>query len=207
MVPQSDGSGKALPCRPSLFTTRHEMKLSRRSLLLAAAFAPQAFARSSEAGQAMSPNFWNQPRWVWLKRQGTNDEIRTVYWADGALIESEYTKICWFLRDRSAGKAMYMNPVLLDVIYAQCGWLRFNGIDRPYISTSGARFPESNAKIEGAKKNSQHLKGNAHDGYIEGISIEVQNEFAKWVGGGGVGYYRAKNFIHTDVGNVRYWRG
>lgn len=70
VVPQSDGSGKALPCRRSLFTTRHEMKLSRRSLLLAAAFAPQAFARSSEAGQAMTPNFWNQPRWVWLKRQG-----------------------------------------------------------------------------------------------------------------------------------------
>ncbi|MGC3005319.1 DUF882 domain-containing protein [Streptomyces sp. G35A] len=35
----------------------------------------------------------------------------------------------------------------------------------------------------------------------------MQNEFAKWLGGGGVGYYRAKNFIHTDVGNIRYWRG
>ncbi|POR10890.1 hypothetical protein BV908_08880 [Diaphorobacter sp. LR2014-1] len=184
-----------------------EMKLSRRALLIAAAFAPEAFARSSTAGTVMTPNFWNQPRWVWLKRAKTDDEIRAVYWADGQLIVSEYEKICWFLRDRAAGKAMYMNPVLLDVIYAQCGWLKFNGIERPYISTSGARFPETNSKLEGAAKNSQHLLGNAHDGYIEGINIEVQNEFAKWLGGGGVGYYRAKNFIHTDVGNIRYWRG
>lgn len=100
-----------------------------------------------------------------------------------------------------------MNPILLDVIYAQCGWLQYNGIHRPYISTSGARFPLTNAATEGAARNSEHVKGNAHDGFIEGVDIAFQSHFAQWVGGGGVGYYPNRNFIHTDVGRVRFWRG
>lgn len=180
---------------------------TRRAFLAAAAVVPQMFLAQSDAAEVGSAPFWNQPRWVWLRRHGSKEEIRTVYWADGALIDEEYRKICWFLRDRKLNKAMFMNPILLDVIYAQCGWLNFYGIQRPYISTSGARFASTNNSTEGAAKDGEHTKGNAHDGYFEGVPISAQDEFARWIAAGGVGYYPSRHFIHTDVGRVRYWKG
>ena len=180
---------------------------SRRAFLLAAATTPQIFGNAAFASQGLTSDFWNQPRWVWLRRHRTNEEIRTVYWANGQLIESEYERVCWFLRDRHINKAMYMSPVLLDVLYAQCGWARYVGIDRPMISTSGARFQQTNNRTEGAAKDSKHTTGEAHDGFFEGVQISVQSQFAQWIGGGGVGFYPNKHFIHTDVGKVRYWRG
>ena len=180
---------------------------SRRAFLLSAATTPQIFGNSAFASQGLTSEFWNVPRWVWLRRHRTNDEIRVVYWADGQLLQKEYEQICWFLRDRHINKAMYMSPILLDVIYAQCGWARYCGIDRPMTSTSGARFPQTNTRIEGAAKDSKHTKGEAHDGFFEGVQISVQSQFAQWIGGGGVGFYPNKNFIHTDVGKVRYWKG
>jgi len=90
---------------------------SRRAFLLAAAFAPEAFAQAPVQG------FWEQPRWVWLHRPATGEEIRTVYWAQGNLIQQEYVRLCWFLRDVRAGKSMWMSPVLLDMLYASSSWL------------------------------------------------------------------------------------
>lgn len=66
-------------------------------------------------------------------------------------------------------------------------------------STSGARFPQTNTRIEGAARDSKHTKGEAHDGFFEGVQISVQSQFAQWIGGGGVGFYPNKNFIHTDA--------
>lgn len=100
-----------------------------------------------------------------------------------------------------------MNPVLLDVIYAQCGWLRFNGIDRPYIRHQRRQVSESNAKIEGAKKNSQHLKGNAHEVHRRGSARKCRTNLPSGLAAEVSATTEPRNFIHTDVGNVRYWRG
>jgi len=152
-------------------------------------------------------NFWNQPRWVWLRRPATGEEIRTVYWAQGQLLQENYIRLCWFLRDTHVGRSMYMSTVLLDVLYASCGWLAWNGIQRPITTTSGARFESTNAGTEGAAKNSLHKEGRAHDGYIEGVTIESMFRLGAWLGAGGVGYYPTKKFVHWDDGRVRYWRG
>ena len=179
-------------------------KLSRRAFMAAAAFAPQAFAAQQGIVESQ---FWNQARMVWLYRPATRESIRTYYWADGQLIESEYRRICWFLRDVRAGKAMFMSPVLLDMLYAQCGWLRYHGIEQPVHTHSGARFRETNAITEGAARDSLHMEGRAHDGSIPGISTETLFKLGAWLGGGGVGYYPNKNFCHMDDGRIRYWRG
>jgi uncharacterized protein YcbK (DUF882 family) len=173
---------------------------SRRAFLLAAAFAPEAFAQAPVQG------FWEQPRWVWLHRPATGEEIRTVYWAQGNLIQQEYVRLCWFLRDVRAGKSMWMSPVLLDMLYASSSWLAWHGIARPITTTSGARFVQTNDKTEGAAKASLHLEGRAHDGYIPGVSLESMAHLGIWLGGGGVGYYPGKNFCHWDDGRVRFWR-
>lgn len=178
---------------------------TRRTFLLAAAFAPQAFAQPQD--QQQSNQFWNQPRWVWLTRPATGEEVRTIYWADGQLVEEGYRRICWLLRDRQAGKGMYMSIVLLDMLYATNSWLTWHGIQRPIETTSGARFQETNDKTEGAVRNSKHLEGRAHDGRIPGVSLESMMKFGLWLGGGGVGFYPGKNFCHWDDGRVRAWRG
>lgn len=188
-------------------TSPYGVKPSRRSFLLAATFAPLAFAQSGVQQQGGPMHFWNQPRWVWLKRPETGEEIRTVYWAQGQLIESEYFRLCWFLRDRRLNKSMYMSLVLLDMLYASSGWLAWNNMARPIITTSGARFESTNALTEGAAKNSLHKEGRAHDGYIPGISLESMFRLGAWLGAGGVGYYPGKNFCHWDDGRVRFWRG
>lgn len=188
----------------------HGVSPSRRSFLIAAAFTPEVFANTAAPGSmgpGVQPHFWNQPRWVWLRRPATGEEIRTVYWAQGNLIQQEYIRLCWFLRDVRAGRSMYMSLVLLDMLYATCGWLAWHGIHRPVTTTSGARFSITNALTEGAHKNSLHKEGRAHDGLIEGVSLESMFRLGAWLGAGGVGYYPDKKFIHWDDGRVRYWRG
>ena len=179
---------------------------SRRAILKTAAAIPAMLAPAlSMAG--MPSDFWNVPRTVWLRRPATGEEIRATYFADGALIEPEYQRVCWFLRDTHQGQAMYMSTVLLDILYAQGGWLRYFGLDRAAVTTSGARFPSTNAATEGAAFNSKHQSGGAHDGYVPGISLESQQRLGTWLAGGGVGYYPSKNFCHLDDGRIRYWRG
>lgn len=182
-------------------------QLTRRGFLAAAAVAPLCLMNSSYASQTLESDIWNEPRWVWLRHYKTGEEIKTVYFADGEIIQDQYERVCWFLRDRTAGKGMFMSTVLLDVLYAQCAWMNYHGYKRPYMSTSGARFSETNAKTEGAALNSRHVTGEAHDGYIPGVSMQDQRDLAVWIAGGGVGYYPQRNFIHTDVGNARFWRG
>jgi len=151
--------------------------------------------------------FWNQPRYVWLYRPGTREEVREVYWADGQLQDVGYRRICWFLRDTRLNQAMYMSPVLLDILYATNGSLDYLGIPRAIHTTSGARFPSSNSLIEGAARNSSHMRGGAHDGYIPGVSTRYMAELGIWLSGGGVGFYPHKQFCHWDDGAVRFWRG
>lgn len=174
---------------------------------MAAAFAPQAFAQSGSNASIVQPDFWNQPRWVWLKRPATGEEIRTVYWAQGKLIEAEYLRLCWFLRDVRAGQSMYMSIILLDMLYATSGWLAWHGMTRPITTTSGARFPSTNHMTEGAARDSLHQEGRAHDGRIPGVSLESMFRLGAWLRGGGVGYYPGKDFCHWDDGKIRYWKG
>ena len=181
---------------------------SRRAFLLAAAFAPQAFGQVPNAHSTGSAtnHFWDQPRWIWLRRPATGEEIRTVYWAQGQLVRDEYIKVCWFLRDVRAKKSMWMSPVLLDMLYASSSWLHWHGIARPILTTSAARFHETNDRTEGAARNSLHLEGRAHDGRIPGVSLESMARLGLWLGAGGVGYYPGKNFCHWDDGRIRFWR-
>lgn len=176
---------------------------SRRAFLLAATFAPEAFGRMAGRQQG----FWESPRWVWLKRPQTGEEVRTYYWAQGELIPDGYKQVCWFLRDAQLGKGMYMSLVLLDMLYATSAWLHHHGIARAIETTSGARFPETNARIESTARNSLHMEGRAHDGRIPGISLQSMQELGLWLGGGGVGYYPGKNFCHWDDGRIRHWKG
>jgi uncharacterized protein YcbK (DUF882 family) len=40
---------------------------------------------------------------------------------------------------------------------------------------------------------------------MPGRALPVVRDAAKALGAGGVGYYPDSNFVHLDVGRVRYW--
>ena len=71
----------------------------------------------------------------------------------------------------------------------------------PIIITSGYRTPEWN-KYVGGVKNSYHKKGMAVDTRAVGIPLFIYYSYLlKYTKFNGYGYYRWKNFIHTDLRN------
>ncbi|UUZ66246.1 DUF882 domain-containing protein (plasmid) [Polaromonas sp. P1-6] len=180
--------------------------MDRRKFLTSAAagaiaqvLPPQVFAQSQD--------FWSQPRTLWLFRKETNEQVKATYFADGKIVDAEYKKLCVLLRDVRAGQAVEMSVVLLDILAGIQGWLVANGIQTPLHTNSGYRSPHTNANIEGASKNSKHMKGEGWDGRVPQITTESLARFAIYLQGGGVGFYQDRGFVHVDSGSKRFWRG
>ena len=51
------------------------------------------------------------------------------------------------------------------------------------------------------------MYGKAVDIRIPGHKLRDIRRAAMKLKGGGVGYYPQSNFIHVDIGNIRYWWG
>jgi uncharacterized protein YcbK (DUF882 family) len=49
------------------------------------------------------------------------------------------------------------------------------------------------------------MQGKAIDISLEGTSVRQLGRAAKSLRMGGVGQYPSSNFVHVDVGRVRYW--
>lgn len=181
---------------------------SRRRFLSAAAGTMAAMALPAFA---QAPDFWSLPRELWLYRAPQKglprgEQVRAVYWADGKLVPEGYFALCRLLRDVQRNIAVQFDLVTLDIARGVYGWLLSNGINRPLIINSGYRDPRTNA-VEGGKQNSFHLRAQALDLRIEGISSASVARFGMYLAGGGVGFYPGKEFTHLDRGRVRYWRG
>lgn len=129
-----------------------------------------------------------------------------VYWSDGNIHVDAWRQASHFMRDRVVSRGVYMSPTLLDVLYGITGWLEYFNVPSSPILHSGYRDPVRNMRIEGAALNSKHITGEAADISIPGVSSLQLAKFGQWLGGGGVGWYPQKNFVHLDVGSVRSWR-
>jgi uncharacterized protein YcbK (DUF882 family) len=155
----------------------------------------------------------------------TGEELRTTYWANGSLIAGEYEKICWLLRDVTMMKRLAelersgrpkpagwfalaaIDVDLLDVLYALNAWLNLHGVNKPLQILSGFRHMVTNSALEGAAQLSEHTRGAAADLHVPGIQVQDLGQFGQWLGGGGVGFYPSRGFLHLDSGRVRTWSG
>lgn len=177
-----------------------------RRLFLGAAFGTAAsVALPVSAMSDSDAAFWALPRRLRLIRAQTRETLDEVYWADGQLQMSGYLRICHLLRDTHNGKAVYMDPRLLDLMRAVQAYVEYYRYTAPLTINSGYRSPETNQKLEGAAKNSMHLKGKAVDFSMPGLPSEYMGLLASHYLAGGVGFYPASGFTHMDTGNVRYW--
>ncbi|SMC16817.1 Uncharacterized conserved protein YcbK, DUF882 family [Desulfacinum hydrothermale DSM 13146] len=100
---------------------------------------------------------------------------------------------------RRIDRRLYM---LLDALRSRLGLE-----EKPYLLVSGYRSPVYNALLRkqghGVAKKSYHLRGMAADIRMEGVPLAVLRKTAAGFRAGGIGSY--PDFIHLDVGPVRYW--
>ncbi len=138
----------------------------------------------------------------------TKENLETTYWRDGSYLPDELAKINHLFRDIRTGSVKPINKDLIDLLHSVQQKLI---ITEPFHIISGYRTPRSNAILrknnKGAAKNSMHMYGKAVDIRVPGYSLKGIRRAAMKFHSGGVGYYPRSEFVHIDVGNVRYWRG
>lgn len=183
-----------------------------RRQFLAGLIATPALISTSQAFGKARPYDWrvvalNRDRWLDLERPDSREKAAFCYFRRGKGWDVRgYQQACSILRDVKFDSTVRMSPKLLDLLYLIQVWLRVNKLPFKILVNSGYRTPEHNSKLEGAAKQSLHIKAMAADIRIPGLSVEDLGRLAQAIGVGGVGFYKSKGFIHVDVGRVRTWR-
>lgn len=136
----------------------------------------------------------------------TGENLDLVYWSDGAYHPDALHQINHLLRDFRTGDVHPIAPQLLDLLVEVNGQLETTD---PFEVISGYRSPATNAMLrhesEGVAKASLHMQGEAIDVRVADRSLAMLHKAAMGLRGGGVGYYPHSDFVHIDIGRVRYW--
>jgi len=166
------------------------------SLLTAAAVLTRPSLVQAHAGE----------RTISLLNMHTGESVKTVYWADGALVQDGLIEINHLLRDYRTDDVIPIDPRLVDLLYKL---RRKLGVKRPFHVVSGYRSPVTNAILRksnnGVAKNSYHMSGMAVDTYLPKVELRTLQRAALSLRAGGVGYYPKPGFVHIDSGRVRSW--
>ena len=112
-----------------------------------------------------------------------------------------------FLRDHYTNQSTRMDERLVEVLARVA--TKF-GADRVEV-VSGYRSPKYNLilrkKGREVARQSQHTEGNAVDFRVRGVTTKRLLNFVRSLRVGGVGYYPHSQFVHSDTGRIRFWRG
>ncbi|WOF81651.1 DUF882 domain-containing protein (plasmid) [Pseudomonas sp. FeN3W] len=160
------------------------------------------------ASPSIKSKILDQDRCLELHRPQSKESASFCYWKKGTGFQKQgYLQAVHILRDVEYKTQHYIDPNLLDVLFLIQTWLKQEGRYSQIHILSGYRTPTHNFRLEGAAKQSLHMKGMAADIYIPGLSTKILALMSRYVGAGGVGIYLDKNFIHIDTGSIRQWRG
>lgn len=145
-------------------------------------------------------------RFVWLTRKDSGEQFKEVFFANGKFNFDAYKKFCWIMRDiHGKDEVKPIDANLLNIVYKIQNTLLSLNIRKPININSGYRSKRTNSNLEGAAKNSFHIKGKAIDISIDGLDSSLVGHLGVIMAKGGVGFYPMKNFIHIDTGNKRQW--
>jgi uncharacterized protein YcbK (DUF882 family) len=146
------------------------------------------------------------PRRLKFYNLHTSEQLDVVYFEKGRYIPQALAEIDYILRDYRQNVVKPMSPALLDLVVAIRRKLH---TDAEVAIISGYRTPETNAMLaahsDGVARHSLHMDGLALDWRVPGRTLEQLHQVALGMRGGGVGYYPSSDFVHVDVGRVRYW--
>jgi uncharacterized protein YcbK (DUF882 family) len=137
----------------------------------------------------------------------TNERIDIVYRLGDTYLPAAVQRLDEFLRDHRTGDVHAFDPRIFDVLHDVAA--RLHHADSEIDIICGYRTPWSNDFLRrtttGVAEHSLHMEGEAIDIRIPGISTATLRRAAMTLGRGGVGYYPQSQFVHVDVGRVRYW--
>jgi len=136
----------------------------------------------------------------------TGERLTAAYWRDGEYQPEVLQQVNHVLRDFRTNEVHAIDPTLLDVLFE----LRTKvGSERAFHVISAYRSPKTNEMLRqssnGVAEHSMHMLGKAIDVRLESFPTDRLADVARSLRRGGVGYYRASDFVHVDTGRVRYW--
>ena len=182
-----------------------QRKLDRRSLLKAGMLAVSGCIFPYTAFGALKEQL-PPDRSLSLYSLHTGESLKTFYWSQGKYISEALVDINYILRDHRTGEIESIDKRLLHLLYAIGKRLETKD---PFKIVSGYRSPSTNTLLRkrssGVAKGSLHQQGKAVDIRVPGCELSSLRNAAIALKGGGVGYYSSSNFVHVDVGRVRYW--
>jgi uncharacterized protein YcbK (DUF882 family) len=180
----------------------------RRDVLAAAGKLAGAAAcwglATARGGAAAS----NASRRIALANLHTAERLDVEYFRDGSYLPDALSAIEALLRDFRTGERHAIDPNLMDYLVQVAHTL---AVDPAFSVISGYRSPATNAQLReksaGVAQRSLHMEGRAIDVRMAGIDCAILAAHAQDLRRGGVGYYRASDFVHLDTGAFRIWKG
>ena len=136
----------------------------------------------------------------------THERLHVRYFQDNQFCAEALSRIDHILRDYRTGEIKEIDRKLLDLLFILRQKL---GIDGPFHVISGYRSSKTNEMLRrtssGISRNSLHILGQAIDIRVPGLALEHLCRTAADLKAGGVGFYPKSDFIHVDIGRIRYW--
>lgn len=185
-----------------IYSRRRVLRLGGMLAGISAAGLPLLPARAvpAEAGE--------QPRRIALLNLHTDERLDIEYFRDGAYLHTALGAIATLLRDHRSGEQHAMDPGLMDYLVDVAKRV---GVPPEFSVISGYRSPLTNAQLRRhsseVSQHSLHMQGRAIDVRMAQVDCATLASQAQDLARGGVGYYRASNFVHMDTGPYRTWRG
>src|SRR5271169_498127 len=139
----------------------------------------------------------------------TRERLDIIYRRGDSYVPEALDTLDNFLRDHRTGDVRHFDPRLFDLLYDLTASLGDSGGEIDVIC--GYRTPWSNEFLRmrnphtGVAQHSLHMQAEAIDIRLPGILTSDLRDAALRLHRGGVGYYRASDFVHVDVGRVRHW--
>jgi uncharacterized protein YcbK (DUF882 family) len=143
---------------------------------------------------------------VALYNTHTGESLNAVYWVKGRYLPDALSAVDRVLRDHRTDEVKPIDPQLLDLLHAISDELECS---HPFSIISAYRSPATNAYLRfmsrGVAEHSFHMDGKAVDVRLPGWGSYMVRRVAVELRMGGVGYYPRSDFVHIDVGPIRYW--
>jgi uncharacterized protein YcbK (DUF882 family) len=156
---------------------------------------------------AVANNILAQEHRLLLFHLHTNERINIVYRQGDSYVPDAVEQLDHFLRDHRTGDVIALDPRLFDLLSDLTKSVGRPGTEIDIVC--GYRTPWSNEFLRrttsGVAEHSQHMRGEAIDIRIPGVSTARLREAALRLHQGGVGYYPQSGFVHVDLGPVRRW--
>jgi uncharacterized protein YcbK (DUF882 family) len=188
----------------------HHRTLHRRSFLgLGVAAAATALVPSRVQAASVSASAKAPERVLSFFNTHTGERVKVAYCTGGDYQPQALEELNYIMRDFRANAVKPIDPRVYDLLHELGGTLE---TDQPFHIISGYRSPHTNALLRerggastGVASHSLHMVGQAIDIRVPGVKLDHLRNAATSLKIGGVGFYPDLNFVHVDVGRVRYW--